>query len=81
MAKIPNTIFGNQTAKKGGKLDISAKVPKILSKKTNEKATAIPMAKFIPIPPLRFIEETATAIIVSINADTGILYFLYKTTR
>jgi len=81
MAKIPNTKFGNQTAIKGGKVDFSAKVPKILSKNTNEKAIAIPIAKFNPIPPLRFIEETATAIIVRINADTGILYFLYKTTK
>ena len=81
MAKIPKTIFGNQTANKGGKLDFSANVPKILSKNTNEKATAIPMAKLNPIPPLLFIDETATAIIVSINADTGILYFLYKTTK
>ena len=62
MAKIPKTIFGNQTANNGGKLDFSANVPKILSKNTNEKATAIPMAKLNPIPPLRFIDETATAI-------------------
>jgi hypothetical protein len=46
------------------------------SKKTNEKATAIPMARFIPIPPLRFIAETETAIIVRINAEIGILNFL-----
>ena len=63
MANIPKTIFGNQTANNGGKLDFSATVPNILSKKTNEKATAIPMAKLSPIPPLRFIDETATAMI------------------
>ena len=81
MAKIPKAILGNQTANIGGILDFSANTPKILSKKTNAKASAIPIAKLVPIPPLRFIEETATAIIVSINAETGILYFLYKTTK
>lgn len=60
----------------GEKLVFSAKTPKILSKKTKEKATAIPIAKFIPIPPLRFIAETETAIIVKINAEIGMLNFL-----
>jgi hypothetical protein len=81
MAKIPKTVFGIQTAIKAGMLDFSAKTPKILSKNTKAKASKIPRAKFIPIPPRRFIEETATAIMVRINAETGMLYFLYKTTR
>ena len=81
MANIPKTIFGIQTAIIGGALDFSAKTPKILSRKTKAKASNIPMAKLAPIPPLRFIEDTATAIIVSINAATGTLYFLYKTTK
>ena len=80
-AKIEKTIFGNQTANKGEIADFSARVPKILSKKTKANARAIPMARLSPIPPLRFIEDTATAIIVSINAETGKLYFLYKTTK
>ena len=70
--------MGIQTAKSGGILDFSAKTPNILSKKIKVKARQIPMARFIPIPPRRFIEETATAIMVKINAETGILYFLYK---
>lgn len=41
----------------------------------------IPIAKLIPIPPLLFIEDTATAIIVRINAEIGKLNFLYKTTK
>ncbi len=81
MAKIPKAILGNQTANMGGILDFSANTPKILSKNTKAKANAIPIARFVPIPPLRFIEETATAIIVRINADTGTLYFLYNTTK
>jgi hypothetical protein len=68
--------LGNQTANSGDILDFSAKTPKILSKNTNKKATAIPMAKFIPIPPLRFIAETETAITVKIKAEIGILNFL-----
>ena len=73
---MPKIILGIQTAKSGGIVDFSARTPKILSKKIKVNANPIPMAKFIPIPPLLFIEETATAIIVRIKADTGILYFL-----
>lgn len=81
MANIPKPTLGNQTAKNGGILDFSANTPNILSKKTKAKANAIPMARFIPIPPRRFIDDTETAIIVRIKADTGTLNFLYKTTK
>src|SRR6187431_2693453 len=74
-------MLGNQTAKSGENVDFSANTPNILSKNTNENATAIPIARLTPIPPLRFIEDTETAIIVNINAETGTLYFLYKTTK
>ena len=74
-------MLGNQTAKSGEKDDFSANTPNILSIKTNENATAIPIAKLAPIPPLLFMAETETAIIVSINAEIGTLYFLYKTTK
>src|SRR5690554_7554107 len=46
-----------------------------------ENAIAIPNAKLTPIPPLRLVDDTATAIMVSINAETGTLYFLYLTTK
>ena len=42
-------------------------------------AIQIPTAKLTPIPPRLLIEETATAIIVKINTETGKLHFLYKT--
>lgn len=74
-------MLGNHTANSGEKVDFSANTPNILSKNTKEKATAIPMAKLAPIPPLRFIAETETAMIVNIKAETGTLYFLYKTTK
>ena len=81
MAKIPKTVFGIQTAINGEKEDFSAMVPKTLSKNIKVKAITIPIARFTPIPPRLFIAETATAIIVKINAETGRLYFLYKTTK
>ena len=81
MASIPKIKFGNHTAIKGVMVDFSAKAPNILSKNTKANAIPIPIAKLIPIPPLRFIEEKASAIMVSINADTGRLYFLYNTTK
>jgi hypothetical protein len=69
-------MLGNQTAANGEILDFSAMVPKTLSKKIKVNAITIPMAKFIPIPPLRFMEETATAIMVNTNAEMGKLNFL-----
>ena len=68
-------IFGSQTANKGLKSDCEASVPKILSKKTNTIAILIPIARFTPIPPRRFLEDTATAIIVKMKTDTGKLHF------
>ena len=76
MAKIPKTKLGIHTAISGGIADSSAKTPKILSKNMKANASRIPMARLIPIPPRRFMEETATAIIVKINAEIGTLYFL-----
>jgi len=76
MASIPNTILGNHTAIKGEKVDCSAMVPKTLSKKIKMKARHIPTARFTPIPPLLLNEETATAIIVRIKAEIGMLHRL-----
>ena len=42
-------------------------------------AIQIPNARLIPMPPRRLIDETATAIIVRINTETGKLHFLYLT--
>src|SRR5690606_21223263 len=67
------------TATKGEKSDWEARTPNILSKNTKTMAIQIPKAKFTPIPPRRFMEETATAIMVKINTETGKLHFLYFT--
>ena len=53
----------------GGAADFSAKTPKTLSKKTKANASKIPMAKFIPMPPLRFMEETETAETIPADDD------------
>ena len=64
---------GSQAASTGEKLDFATNTPKILSKKINIKPKVIPKAKLTPITPRRFNYATATAIMVKINADTGIL--------
>ena len=79
MAKIPNNTFGNHTATNGGKSDWAAITPNILSKNTNTMAMQMPKAKLTPMPPRRFMEDTATAIIVNINTETGKLHLRYKT--
>ena len=70
---MPNKTRGSQAATTGGNVDLLTKTPKILSKKMKRKPKLIPKAKLTPIPPLLLKEETATAIIVSINAEIGIL--------
>ena len=60
----------------GEKFDCWAMTPNTLSKNTKIIAIKIPKARFTPMPPRRFIDETATAIIVKINIDTGKLHFL-----
>jgi len=58
------------------KFKISAanlKYSETLSKKINMNASVIPTARLIPIPPLLLKEATATAIMVKINAEIGIL--------
>ena len=41
----------------------------------------IPTAKFKPIPPLFLNEDTATAIIVKISAETGIDHLLFRSNK
>ena len=62
-------------------MDLLTITPKILSKKIKRKPKLIPNAKLTPIPPLRLKEETATAINVKINDETGILHLLCLTNK
>ena len=73
--------FGVQAAIQGVKFDFSTITSKILSKKIYIKAMIIPTAKFKPIPPLFLNEDTATAIIVKISAETGIDHLLFRSNK
>ena len=70
---MPKAILGIQVASSGEKVDFSARVPNTLSKNTKVKARQMPMARLRPIPPRRFMLDTATAIMVSIKADAGMV--------
>ena len=72
-ANRPNNTKGSHAATTGGNVDLLTRTPKILSKKIKRNPKLIPKAKLTPIPPLRLKEETATAIIVRIKAEIGIL--------
>jgi len=71
--------LGIKTAMRGEKPDCSARVPNTLSKKMKIKATPIPKARLIPMPPRRFAEDTATPMMVRIKAVTGKAQRLYFT--
>ena len=63
---------------------VSAPAPNtstIFKKKTYTNMSVIPMARLIPIPPLRFLEANTTAIKVKIYEDTGKLVLLWNSTR
>ena len=73
-------MLGSQTAKKGEKSDCWAITLNTLSKNTNIIATTIPKARFAPVPPLLFTDDTEKAIIVKTKTEKGILHFLNFTT-
>lgn len=59
-------------ASSGGKVLFSETTLRASKEKTNTNANAIPMAKFIPKPPLFFCEESESAKKVRIMIETGI---------
>ena len=71
MANIPKSVNGNQAANAGENVDLLTNTPKTLSKNIKRKPKEIPKAKLTPIPPLLLKEATATAIMVSANAEIG----------
>ena len=79
MLKEPKRKRGNQAARKGEKVDLLT-ITKIL-KKIKRNPKLIPNAKLTPIPPLLLKEETATAINVKMNDETGILHLLCLTNK
>ena len=66
-----NTKLGSQAPMLGFISDLDTKTEKSLSKKIKIKARIIPKARFKPIPPLFFVEATATAKIVNIKTVIG----------
>ena len=61
----------------GFKFDSVTNTEKNLSKKTKIKASVIPNAKFKPIPPLFLKDATATANIVKIITEIGMVILLF----
>ena len=57
--------MGDQAATAAEKFDLFTKTTKILSININENPIRIPIARFIPIPPLLLTDETDTDIKVS----------------
>lgn len=66
-----NTILGNHMARSGVIVLFSATTFRASNENTNMKAKAIPMARFIPSPPLFFWEERDSAKKVSMTTDAG----------
>ena len=73
---VANKNRGNHAAMIGENVDLATKTPRTLSKKTNKNPKVTPNAKLNPVPPLRFLEATATAINVKTKTDNGMLHRL-----
>ena len=66
-----NTILGTQRATAGDNVSVCTNIWLNRMKRMYVKARAIPNARFQPIPPLRFCDESATPMIVRMNAEKG----------
>ena len=66
-----NTRFGSHKAIPGGNVPVWTNIWLKRRKRIYVKANAIPIPIFHPIPPRRFFEDSATPIIVRINAENG----------
>ena len=73
--------MGDQAATEAEKFDLLTKTTKILSININENPIRIPIAKFIPIPPLLLTDDTDTDIRVRTNTEIGKLYLLCLTNK
>lgn len=65
-------ILGIHIARSGGRLWLEERTFSTSKEKMNVKASEIPTARFCPIPPLRFCEESDNAKIDKMKIDTGI---------
>lgn len=64
-------MFGSQIASHGGITPVYTNIWLNLMNNMYEKLSAIPIARFQPIPPRFFLDDRATPIIVSMNAENG----------
>ena len=72
IATAPKMILGIHIARSGGRLWLEERTFSTSKEKMNVKANEIPTARFCPIPPLRFCEESDNAKIDKMKIDTGI---------
>ena len=77
----PKNTIGDHAATAAEKFDLFTKTTKILSININENPIRIPIARLIPIPPLRLTDDTDTDIRVRTNTDIGKLYLLCLTNK
>ena len=70
-AMIVNTRFGSQRATAGGNAPVCTNIWLNLRNRIYVNANAIPIPMFQPMPPRRFFEESATPMIVRMNAENG----------
>lgn len=70
-AMIVKTTLGSQRAIAGGRAPVWTNIWLKRRKRMYVKAKAIPIPMFQPIPPLLFFEDSATPMIVRMNAENG----------
>lgn len=66
-----NIMFGSQIASHGGISPVYTNIWLNLMNRMYEKLRAMPIARFHPMPPLFFLEDKATPIMVNMNAEKG----------
>ena len=64
-------MFGSQMASHGGMTPVYTNIWLKRMKRIYEKLSAIPVARFHPIPPRFFLEERDTPMIVNMKAENG----------
>ena len=73
---IAKSRLGIHMAMKGGRTSVITNICEKRWKSIYEKAKAMPIARFQPMPPLFFLDDRATPIMVRMTADKGIAHLL-----
>src|SRR5690606_21531160 len=80
-AIIKKVTLGISTAKIGGNPPLRANIVENWLKTKYTKLRPIPIPRLRPIPPLTFLEDSATPIKVKINAEKGLIQRRYFSTK